>query len=313
MNILVCHRVNGAWGYITDSYINALRDKGHRVVRWDGHIQSWYDFNPAIYIGCSGHKQPIPPKHNAKIAIHVNPYGPVKINGINESDENIRWVLNQKPNVVFGYGHEDDALLWLYWNKKHGVNWVAMPNAGDKTIFKMGLESDRKYDLVYLGGRWQYKALSIDAYLLPVLDDIQNHKLCGWGDWPKKYVVNALADDQSSTFLGSGKIGPCISEKHTHAHGIDIPERAFKVALCGTLVIHDATIAIKRMIPSAIVASNPNQFKEYCVHFTKNDQERIEIAAKQRSEVLENNTYHHRMANLLRRLGYESEAIAMLN
>ena len=314
MNILVCKRVDGAWGYITDSYINALRDVGHRVTRWDGLYESWQDFNPDLYIGCSGHRQPIPPKRNAKIAIHVNPYGPVKINGINESDDAIRWALNQSPDVVFGYGHDDDAILWSYWNKKHQIRWIPMPNAGDKTIFRRTLEVDKRYDLIYLGGRWQYKALTIDSYLLPVLDAIHNHKICGWGDWPVKYNVKGLADDQASSFLGSGRIGPCISEKHTHSHGLDIPERAFKVALSGTLVIHDATLAIKRMIPSALVAATPSHFLELCRHFVnpKNQQERVEITECQRKEVLQAHTYHHRMSVLLRAVGFEKEADELL-
>jgi len=315
MKVLVCHRPGGAFGYISDSWINALRDKGHTVQRWDGHDHSWHDFSPNLYIGCSGHKQPIPHQRSAKIAIHVNPYGPTKIQGIAESDENIRWTLNQKPDVVFGYGHEDDRILWSYWTQKHDIPWVPMPTAGDKTLFHQSSENDKQYDIVYLGGRWQYKGLIIDAYLIPFLQQSNNYKLHGWGDWPSNICSGILAEDQVNRFLGSGRVGPCISERHTHEYGIDIPERAFKVALCGTLVVHDAVVAIRRMIPSAIIATNPDQFRNYCLHFAKpeNAAERIEVTNRQRNEVLEAHTYHHRMATLFAALGFHTEAQQMLS
>jgi len=313
MNILMCQRVGGAWGYITDSIINALRDKGHKVQRWDGHLESWYEFNPDLYIGCSGHRQPIPAKHNAKIAIHVNPYGPVNLKGINESDDAIRWTLNQKPDVVFGYGQEEDRILWSYWTKRHGIPWVPLPTAGDKTLYKL-IDTPKSYDIVYLGGRWPYKALSIDAFLVPVLKESSNYKLHGWGDWQPGLCSGILAEDQTAIFLNSGKVGPCISEKHTHEYGIDIPERAFKVALCGALVVHDPVVQIKRMIPSALVASNADQFKEYCLLYTKPDkeEERKTIAMKQREEVLAAHTYHHRVAAVFKQIGFEEEAERMI-
>jgi hypothetical protein len=314
MKILVCHRPGGAFGFISDSWINAFRDKGHIAQRWDGNEQSWYKFNPDLYIGCSGHKQPIPHERSAKVAIHVNPYGPTVINGVNESQDSIRWVLNQKPDVVFGYGQEEDALLWSYWTTKHGIKWIPQPTAGDKTLFSPSKEIDKVYDIVYLGGRWQYKGITIDEYLVPVLRNSKSYKLHGWGDWPNELCSGILADDKVCKFLGSGKVGPCMSELHTQEYGIDIPERAFKIALCNTMIVHDSVIQIKKMIPSAIVASNAEQFKEYCLYFSDpaQDEERRELAAQQRKEVITSHTYHNRMSSLLSSVGFDKEAELML-
>jgi hypothetical protein len=239
----------------------------------------------------------------------------VQLNGLNENESNIRWTLTQKADAVFGYGHHEDRLLWSYWTERHGIPWVPMPTAGDKTIFKVLPDVVKKFDMVYLGGRWSYKGLTIDSYLMPLINEKKlSYKLHGWGDWPAGVCSGVLAEDQPCRFLNSGKIGPCISEKHTHEHGIDIPERAFKVALCGTLVVHDATIAIRRMIPSAVVSSNPSQFRDYCHHFCDpaNEQERAKLATAQRMEVLAAHTYHHRCAGLLSALGFEGEAHHML-
>lgn len=316
MKVLLCNRPSGAFGYITDGWANALRDKGHKVQRWDGNENSWASFAPDLYCGASGHKQPIPPRRNCKIAIHVNPYGPVDIQGINESQENIRWTLNQKPDAVFGYGQESDRLLWSYWTQRHNIPWVPMPTAGDRIVFKQTRPlSDRPLDVVYLGGRWAYKGLTIDSYLVPLLESKEvSYKLHGWGDWQPGLCSGVLADDKACDFLNSGKIGPCISEQHTHSYGIDIPERAFKIALCGALVVHDAALSIKQLIPSALVAHNSEQFQQYIRYFSRPDKqmERMGLVAQQCAEVLSGHTYHHRMSTLFASLGLVGEAAKML-
>ncbi len=316
MRVLLTHRPGGAFGYILDSYLNCLRDKGHRVQHWDGLESSWNDFQPALYIGASGHKQPIPHKRNCKIAIHVNPYGPVQIEGINEAPRTIDWVVDQRPDCVFGYGQEEDRLLWSYWTTKRNIQWVPLPTAGDRLVFKQTLpEESKTYDIVYLGGRWSYKGLTIDKYLVPVLQHSKlSYKLHGWGDWPPGLCSGVLAEDQACQFLNSGRLAPCVSEGHTHSHGIDIPERAFKVALCGALIVHDPVLSLRRMIPSAIVAADPNQFSERLLYFAKpeNATERIEISQRQRQEVLAQHTYHHRLARLFTALGLTEAATQML-
>lgn len=316
MRILFCHRPGGAFGYITDSMINALRDKGHDVRRWDGQEAIWRQFQPDLYVGSSGHKQPIPAKRGkCKVALHVNPYGPVRIDGINEAQETIDWTLKQKPDAVFGYGFESDRLLWSYWQEKHRIPWVPLPTAGDKTLFRKLPDANRIYDVVYLGGRWQYKGHTIDAYLLPILHDSRmNYKLHGWGDWQKGISSGILAEDAVVGFFNSGKVGPCIAEKHTHSHGIDIPERVWKVALCGTLAIHDAVPTIRQHLPSVVVARDPTDMLELCHHYSRPQfaTQRDEVAEQQRNDVLGNHTYHHRMAGLLRQLGYHAEADALL-
>jgi hypothetical protein len=310
----MCHRVGGAFGYITDSWCNALLDKGHEVKRWDGQKESWDVFDPDLYIGCSGHKQPIPSNRRAKVAIHVNPYGPFDIHGINETSANIRWVAAQQPDCVFGYGQIFESIYWEYWTTKLDIPWVAMPTAGDKTIYKPTPESEKTRNVVYLGGRWAYKGITIDSYLMPVIRVVDNVKVYGWGEWPEGVSSGILPENEVSNFLGSGRVGPCIAEKHTHEYGFDIPERAFKIGLCNTLIVHDNVKSIKRMIPSAIVAESPADFEELIRYYVSDEatEERIRITTKQREEVLMHNTYHNRMADLFSGLKLIDEAAKML-
>lgn len=319
MKVLLCHRPGGAFGYITDGWINALRDKGHDVRRWNGLEDAWHEFRPDIYLGSSGHKQPIPAKRlGCKVAIHVNPCGPVNIEGIDETEENVRWTLNQKPNAVFGYGHEEDRIHWSNWTNKHGVQWVPMPCAGDRVMFHDNVPAaDRPNDMVYLGGRWKYKGQTMDSYLLPALrNNASEHKLKysvrGWGEWPPGVCGGILPEDAANDFLNSGRVGPCIAEMHTHQYGIDLPERAFKVALAGLVIIHDPVPTVKRFIPSAVVAQNVPNFIDLCRHYSQNEGERVAMVRKQKAEVLASHTYHHRMSTMLAALGFEEEAKGML-
>lgn len=315
MKIFVTHRPGGAYGFITDGWLNALRDKGHNAIRWDGSVDTWDSFSPDLYIGASGHKQPIPSNRSAKIAIHVNPVGPVNMGNINESQENINWTVKQKPDVVFGYGFESDRVVWSGWTEKYDIPWVPMPTAGDKTVF-LDTQRERINDIVYLGGRWPYKGLTIDTYLLPLLRNIKiKSSLYGWGDWPDYTCNGILPDDKVVDFLNSGKVGPCISEKHTQQFGIDIPERVWKLALCGTLAIHDPIPTLKNQFKNALIAKNAEQYRDLCIEYsrTENQEERNKIAEEQKQEVLKNHTYHNRIADLFFGLGWEDEAKHMIN
>jgi len=306
VKIFLTHRPGGAYAYISDGWLNALRDRGHEVRRWDGNPLTWKAFRPDLYVGCSGHRQPLPPdRGDCKVAIHVNPYGPVHIRNINESQEAIAWVLSCRPDAVFGYGKEADRLLWSYWTERHGVPWMPMPTAGDATLYR-DLASDRTLDLAYVGGYWPYKGQSLGKFLLPVLRD---HRLTvrvhGWGEWPDEPWYSRDIDDRGVVALyNAARVAPCVSEPHTQQYGFDVPERVFKAALCGALPVHDPVPDLKSLIPGLPVAQNPQNYLDLCHHYARHDEERLQVLERVRREVLGQHTYHHRMASLLAVLGF---------
>ncbi len=315
MNILICHRPEGAFGFISDGWINALRDAGLNAIRWDGMPSTWFKFQPDLYIGCSGHKQPLPSRFNrkhTKVAIHVNPHGPVDIKpSINESKNTVTWVQSVDPDIVFGYGFEKDRNYWSAWPKTISCNWTPLPTAGDATYYTQA-DALKKHNIAYVGGYWPYKSQNIDAFLVPVIKRMKC-EVKGWGKWPVLKVRECTTSDKLS-LLQSTRIGPCIVEPHTTTYGIDLPERVFKVILCGAIAVHDKVIDGSKILKSVKWCDNASAYLNEINNVLKMDASaQYEIWLSQFQEVIANHTYHHRMAHLLSVLGFANEAKNVLD
>ncbi len=312
--VLVCHHVRGAFGFITDGWLNALNDIGITAKRWDGSLRSWSEFKPSLYLGSSGHKQDIPNTRNrgdCRVAIHVNQLGPVRTK-LTESDDDVQWTMAQRPDVVFGYGFEKDRAWWRGWDRS-GFPWVPMATAGDATLFHPSNGTHDRYDVVYLGGRWRYKAENIDKYLLPLLRSGRcNYRLHGWGEWPQGVSSGELPDNNAPAFLASGKVGPCISEPHTTTCGIDIPERVFKVVLSGAVAVHDTVAGFP--LETVESAKDPTHYANViCDVLEFGSEYRHTLSKRQYAEVISGHTYHHRLANMLKFLGFYDASKALLD
>lgn len=318
MKVLVVKPSGGAFHYIAKGFINAFNDVGCEARFWDGDAKSFNDFDPDLYIGCSGHRQVIPAGYRGAKAIHVNPYGtklsPVHGVDINESQDAINWTLKQKPDAVFGYGHQDDAkTFWSKWTSDHGIPFVGVATAGDAVLYYPD-KKDVEYKVAYLGGRWPYKGHNIDKWLVPALDKIPGvSAVHGWGGWQgKPYYKGPLENEESGRqFLSSSLVGPCICEPHTTVYGIDIPERFFKVALCGSLPILDKVVGFDRYCKNYVMANNPEEYYSLILNYSSNPDyvdDGKKLAYKIRLGVLAKHTYHHRMMELCRAVGFNGAA-----
>lgn len=316
MRVMVVKPQGGAFLYIARGFINSFNDSGMEAKFWDGDDNSFYEFNPDLYIGCSGHRQQVPPNWNGKKAIHVNPFGkrlePMFGVDINETRDAINWTLNQNPDVVFGYGLDSDSsTYWNSWTKY--VPFVGCPTAGDVTeYYPDKIEVD--YKVAFLGGRWGYKGNNINKWLVPVIDKMGDKiSIKGWGGWQgvKQYSGVLPDDDSGRQFLSSALVCPCICEPHTTIYGIDIPERFFKVALCGSLPIIDVVSGFDRYCNDYVMASNVDEYYNLILNYSCNPDyiyEGRNIANKIRNEVLNKHTYHHRMRSICYNIGF-SDAV----
>ena len=317
MNILIANSKSGAFYHIANGWKNAFNAGGHNALLWDGTRGSWERHRPDIYIGCASWPQDFSKlRSQTRVAIHVDPYSgeTIRVPGgplIRTRKEYVDWTIKQKPDFVFGYGFQDDMdRYWSYWRNKHGLKIVGMPNAADSTIYKE-TKKDQTHDcdVGWVGGYWRYKAINLDKYLMPL---VNNFKVI-WYGWngPRKIWKGQANQDQVIKLFNSAKICPSVVEPHTTKFGIDVPERMFKVAACGALTILDPFKGIERFFSadSIVLAKNPTDYFRLCKQYIEmREEERKTQARKMKTEVLSKHTYFNRVQVFFRNFGYQEEA-----
>jgi hypothetical protein len=305
----------GAFQYITQGIMNALEFAGHVVQRWDGNVATWKEFEPDLYLGCSGHKQPIPGREIRKstlVGIHVNPYSKTKVGivdggpNLDETPGDIEWTLAQKPNFVFCYC--TDSFIPEYYGNwlKHVPKIIQMPGAADTTIFKP-TRSMKQYlcDIGWVGGYWGYKAKMLDIYIKPLIHKYKCN-IYGWGGWEKN---QKLDDIEVPHLFASAKICPSVSEPHSRIYPIDLPERVFKIPAAGGFTIHSPSPAVPDLFGDVVpMAKDEHEWIEMINYYLANDDLRVREAARQRRVIISRHTYFDRCANMLRTMGFENEA-----
>jgi hypothetical protein len=316
LTIFIVNSKSGAFYEIATGWKNAFIAAGHTAIMWGGNKDAWDRYKPDIYIGCSGWRQEIPRSTKTKIAIHTNPFcnSMIQVPGgplINENGDAISWTLSQQPDLVFGYGLQEDINKWWHKWRERGLKAVGMPSAADITIYRRVPSTNMKFDIGWVGGHWGYKAINLDKYLVPV---VRKHKLksvwFGWSGPPGLWKGKASPSQVLNVF-NSAKVCPTVVEPHTTKFGIDMPERIFKLAACGAAVVSDPVHGINRYFSSdaLAMAKTPEEYMVLCEKFiAMGEAERRQHAKKLQGEVLRKHTYFHRIKTFFEALGFGSEA-----
>ena len=304
MKILTCAPNPGAFKYILDGVSAAFRLAGNTVEVSPQNVSPDFD----LYLGCSGWTQKIPPKNQRRglVGIHVNPYGPQKVGSveagpvIDESAAAIKWVLDQQPDFVYCYCPDQFTSQYFgYWTSNHGFPVVGLPTAADITVYYPRQPEERfKCDVAWVGGKWPYKAITMDKYL-PQLFKAYKSKVYGWGGWGPS--GQTIPDAEVPILFASATVSPSVSEPHTIVHPIDLPERPFKVIASGGLTIHTPSPAVAPTFGDAVpVPRDMQHWMDLVMHFIVHPEERAQRAALQRKVVLEKNTYFDRCVGIAR-------------
>ena len=176
-------------------------------------------------------------------------------------------------------------------------------------FYKKNENIKKKYDFGYVGGYCNSKAQTINKMFLPILKYYKNYKIYGSGNqgWPNNLSSGRIGEEEEATFLASCKILPCFSEPHSHNTGFDIPERMYKAALSGALVLHDNVKDIHKIFPNIITFNSASDLKNKIDYYLKHDEERKKLAEEQRLYILNNHTYLHRIKKMFEVLKIQEE------
>jgi len=313
LRVLCCNPNGGAFFYITKGWENAFRSLGHKFQRWKGDEEHLHKYRPHLYLGCSGWRQNLPQwarnKFGTKVGIHINPWGTTILRAlpgepnINESEDAKKWTISQNPDFAYCYGGSHDIThIWNHWTDKAGIPVVPMPTGGDAVAHTvMNPHPSYLCDVGFIGGRWPYKSINLNKYLVPVLNNT-NSIIYGWGGWQgHKSYCGPIKNNKVNLLFSSAKVCPAVVEPHTARYGIDIPERMFKIPLGGGFVVCDPVKNLNKHVPLETfpMANNSKHYGELISYYLKNSKDRLNLKQQQRLEILKNHTYFSRIQGFL--------------
>lgn len=321
--------VRRGWG-------NVFASVGHDFRFWDMSQKPAFDafdeFEPDIFIGTTfdldlATVKCIQERPTMKVALVASNWGT-----FDESTDTDRFPIlmsnpreiklmelltttTRKPDIVFcHYSQRWMDVTHDYWNSKLGIKVVSMMNAADVITHPKGTVKPHLIsDISFVGGFWGYKGQNLNKYLVPLCWPVGRYSIKIWGNqrWPVPQYMGLCDNSEVSDIFISAKVAPNISEPHSNEYGFDVVERPFKVIAAGGMCISDYVESLDVDIFNGQLPmfNNPREFEELLEYCFKNP-EQIENTKKQLQEtVMSKHTYFHRVADLLRYLGKEDEAL----
>lgn len=153
----------------------------------------------------------------------------------------------------------------------------------------------KKYNLRLYGQDWtSFERMfgftqKVGQYFdIPFIKSIQKPKL-------------ALTDERK--IYSSSNISINIHEEYQKKFGGDCNERTFKIPLCGGFEITDDVACIRKYFvenKEIIIGHNKNDWFDKIDYYIKNPKKRIPIIEAGRKRVLEEHTYHNRVAQMIK-------------
>jgi len=337
MKVMISSDNKFAHYYIRQGFARVFECMGWDTVLWDINKKSAFDafdeFEPDIFIGQT---------YNVNDAIikciKERPYMYTffKASDWGVASENMDLekypvlVANEKEIAMMNKMKDETGIptsLFIHYSeyrlsdthghwKENGFVVNSLLNAADVLTFTRGKHrKEFACDIGFVGGRWGYKAQTIDKWLLPMMHpniDL-NIKLFGNQGWGVPQYCGFIEDDDVKNFFASCTICPNISEPHSQDFGYDIIERPFKLLANKCFVISDSVEDLQRLIPKGIVyAKEPEEFMRSIKYFLENPEKRNEYIEAGYKDVVNNHTYFHRWAEMFTNVGQEERGKEIL-
>lgn len=318
--------VRGAW-------LKVLRHLGHQADFWNPQIMSAHDafarIEPHAYFGTTyGVDDAVEKCIRARPEMRVGLFGsawgplvdelpisefPIVRTGAREAErlEKLKRETGQ-PSFVFIHASGEYLEGSMSGWRSIGIESIGVLNAADVYAYRPGqFQPNLACDAGFVGGRWNYKSKKLDPYILP-LTKILNVKIFGRNPWPTPSYLGTISQRGEVDLFKSATICLNVSEPHSSSDlfGCDIIERVFKVMACGGFLLTDHVPEMSTVFPAGCYedAKNPDEFLAKALFYANNPQQRLPYMQAGKSAVLAKHTYHHRVEQLLRGLGYYDEA-----
>ena len=334
MKIMISNDGPHAHFYIRLGWAKVFNELGHEVVFWDIERKPAFDafdeFDPDIFIGQTYNLTKsvvkcISERPDMKVVMRASDWGDMQ-NEIDfkrfpvlvarEDEKTLVKELKEKtgkPDFVYNHYHDK----WMSqthnnWSSE-GINVVSMLHGADVFDYiDSEFEDSLKSDVSFIGGYWDYKAKSIDKYLIPLCHPVgkYNVKIFGNQGWPVVQYLGFLPNESVKNVFRSATISPNISEPHSQEFGYDIIERPFKVLISKGFCISDYVQSMAEDVfkdGEVLYAKSPQDFLDLIDHYIKNPEEREEHIEKGYNCVLNNHTYFHRVSTIFENLDLEKE------
>lgn len=337
-------KFSNALYHITLGWQNVLTKIGVDWVTWNPEEKPAFDafseYEPDIFIGTTydldrATIKCIKARPNMKVVLKANNWGrmddeidtekfPIGVSDFEEQTKitQLREEVG-KPDLVFNFYHKNwmEPTMGL-WDE-NGVPTIDLQPAADiYSYYPTDPDPTLKCDIAFVGGYWKYKAINIDPYILPLCYPVDKYNIKIFGNqiWPVPQYMGLTDDATANRLFSSAIVCPNVSEPHANEYGFEVNERVFKLAACKAFCVSDYIESLDRDIfdrGEMLLVDSAEEFHDAVHEFgVRNPHLREHFVEAAYDRVMAEHTYHHRMANLLTRLGFEDkakEALELLN
>lgn len=332
MNIVI-EDTPGAHHWQHLGWAKAFTYCGHNVLLWNPQEKPALDlFNEIkvdIFLGQSYNLnraliKALAKNPNCRVALKAGDWGelnkvwdskkyPVLLASEEEKDLVSQVMTNNGINFLHIHYHPDYIQdTHGYWTGEFGVPVCSSMNAADVFEYTNGqFLPEIASDVAFVGGRWGYKSITLDAYLLklcnPNLD--LNIKIFGNTGWNVPQYCGSIPDELVKHVFASATICPSISELHSQDFGYDLIERPFKLLSNKSFCICDNVAGFKKLFPDGMVyADSPTDFIEKVFYYIKNPDKRLSFIENGYKAVIKSHTYFDRISEMFNNFSLPEEA-----
>jgi len=318
----------------------ALKYAGHDIIMMDITKGSPYDafdkFNPEIVwtqsynltpslIECIKHS-------DCKVFMRAFDWGPMAkdVAKLNESGQNIMIenasekekenVRSISDRISFVCNHYVPSMLMEAME-----SWTEFVEVKENMLgfcpftYSGGQDMPEFYSDVSFIGSYHHRKPALNDYIIGLnkLKTERNNlnvKIFSSWYWPSEYYCGVIPTEYNKHVYHNAKICPNVSEDHSRLLGHDVIERIFAVLGGGNFCVSDYVKGAAELFPDEMIfASDKQEFHDMIFHYVENPLETKIFTDKAQAKVWDQHTYFHRAAALFSNLGFEIEAVNMLN